>query len=258
MWDLDRAFQPKGLPLWVIVMNEKTSTGSGAVRAGSKSAERRVPATATDAPPQPAQRRKSKRREQRRSIDTRLAILSAALDEFAERGFDGASMRRIGERAGLDFTLITYHFSNKDALWKAVAEWGLGEMLGAEVPANSGLSAKDQVRVEFLAYFNFTTANPAFHNFMLRSMYGNEERMRWMIDNYLTRIRESAKPRLVQAQADGEMIEGEPDLLYYIMIGAVSALSSLRGEIELTTGYRLEDPKVQAAFWNIIERVFFR
>lgn len=66
-------------------------------------------------------RRRGSRKEQKRAIDTRQSILDAALEEFAERGFDGASVRRIGERAKLDFTLITYHFRNKDTLWREVA-----------------------------------------------------------------------------------------------------------------------------------------
>jgi AcrR family transcriptional regulator len=240
-------------------MSDSSSEGANAEHgAPHAAADRRKAAKATDTPPQPSRRRQNKRREQQRSIDTRRAILSAALDEFSERGFDGASIRRIGERAKLDFTLITYHFSNKDVLWRAVAEWGLGEILDAVVPRDSLLTAKERVRVEFLAYFNFTTANPAFHNFMLRSMYGDPERIRWLVENYLVRIRDRMRPQLAEAQAAGEMVSGDPDLLYYLMIGATSALSSLRGEMELTTGYSLEDPKVRAAFWDLIERAFFR
>lgn len=228
-----------------------------AIRTTSKSADQEAVPT-TEATPLPPGRRKTKRREQQRSIDTRHAILTAALNEFAERGFEGASMRRIGERAQIDFTLITYHFSNKDALWRAVAEWGLGEILDAVVPPESALSAKERVRVEFLAYFNFTTANPAFHNFMLRSMNGDDGRIKWLVETYLSRIHLRMRPQLIKAQANGEMAQGNPDLLYYLMIGAVSALSSLQGEMALTTGLTLEDSKVRATYWDLIDRIFFR
>src|ERR1700755_873288 len=63
-----------------------------------------------------------KRAEQQRSQSTRAAILEAALAEFAEKGFEAASIRRIAERTGFQHPLITYHYPSKDLLWQAVAQ----------------------------------------------------------------------------------------------------------------------------------------
>src|SRR5471032_1207771 len=63
-----------------------------------------------------------KRAEQQRAQSTRTAILEAALAEFAERGFEAASIRSIAERTGFQHPLITYHYPSKDLLWQAVAE----------------------------------------------------------------------------------------------------------------------------------------
>src|SRR5262245_36084658 len=59
---------------------------------------------------------------QRRARETRERIVAAALEAFAERGFDGARTRDIAARAGVNQGLITYHFASKDALWKAAAD----------------------------------------------------------------------------------------------------------------------------------------
>src|SRR5258705_4037761 len=67
-------------------------------------------------------RRPRKRAEQQRSLETRGAILDAAIAEFAERGFEGASIRAIADRLGLQHPLITYHYRSKDILWRAAAE----------------------------------------------------------------------------------------------------------------------------------------
>jgi TetR/AcrR family transcriptional regulator len=69
-----------------------------------------------------------KRREQQRAIETRQMILDAALSEFAERGFDAASIRNIAMRVGLQHPLITYHYRTKDLLWRAVAENAFAEI----------------------------------------------------------------------------------------------------------------------------------
>ena len=45
--------------------------------------------------------------------DTQTLILHAALREFSEKGFDGATAREITNRAGLNHGLIRYYFGSK-------------------------------------------------------------------------------------------------------------------------------------------------
>lgn len=51
---------------------------------------------------------------------TRSALLDAALEEFAARGFAGARVRDIAERAGVSKDLVNYHFDSKEGLYLAV------------------------------------------------------------------------------------------------------------------------------------------
>ena len=55
--------------------------------------------------------------------DTREAILAAAQRLFAERGFEGASMRAIAAEAGVDAALITHFFGSKANLLAAAIDW---------------------------------------------------------------------------------------------------------------------------------------
>jgi len=52
----------------------------------------------------------------RRGDSTRLSILDAAEQSFAQSGFDGVSLRTITERAGVDLALANYHFGSKENL----------------------------------------------------------------------------------------------------------------------------------------------
>jgi len=47
-------------------------------------------------------------------------ILVAAEQEFAERGFDGASMKALSLRANVSQSLLHYHFGSKDRLYASV------------------------------------------------------------------------------------------------------------------------------------------
>jgi AcrR family transcriptional regulator len=55
--------------------------------------------------------------------DTRERILAAAIDEFADAGYDGATMRAIAARAGVDSALVHHYFGTKADLF--------GETVGA-------------------------------------------------------------------------------------------------------------------------------
>lgn len=51
--------------------------------------------------------------------DTKAALLAAARVEFAERGYDNATVRVIAERAGVDPAMVNHWFGSKDALFVA-------------------------------------------------------------------------------------------------------------------------------------------
>ncbi|RKN50751.1 TetR family transcriptional regulator [Micromonospora endolithica] len=54
--------------------------------------------------------------------DTREAILRAAREAFAERGYDAASIRAIAAAAGVDPALVHHYFGNKDQLFLAAMD----------------------------------------------------------------------------------------------------------------------------------------
>ncbi len=58
----------------------------------------------------------------RDSVATRQALLDAARELFGSKGYDGTSLREIGERAGVDASLIARYFGNKVALYSATLE----------------------------------------------------------------------------------------------------------------------------------------
>ena len=51
-----------------------------------------------------------------RGADTRERLLDAAEQIFAERGFEGASMRAVTQAAGASVSAANYHFGSKEAL----------------------------------------------------------------------------------------------------------------------------------------------
>jgi TetR/AcrR family transcriptional regulator, regulator of cefoperazone and chloramphenicol sensitivity len=58
-----------------------------------------------------------------RSPDARDRLLSAAIDLFGRKGFDGTSTREIASAAGVNIAGIAYHFGGKERLYAACAAY---------------------------------------------------------------------------------------------------------------------------------------
>lgn len=56
---------------------------------------------------------------QKRTIETREALIEAAIEIFGHNGFHAASNRELADRAGVNSALISYHFGGKTGLYLA-------------------------------------------------------------------------------------------------------------------------------------------
>jgi TetR/AcrR family transcriptional regulator len=86
---------------------------------------------------QVATRRSPSQAERRRDPErARQRLLDAAAEEFGAKGFGGARVRDIAERAGLNMQLISYYFGGKAGLYAELQRrWG---------QASRGLARPDQ------------------------------------------------------------------------------------------------------------------
>jgi AcrR family transcriptional regulator len=71
-------------------------------------------------------------RKPKAPVANRARIVRAAMDEFAARGFKGASMDAIAARTHTTRALINYYFGSKEKLYIAVLEQVYGEIREAE------------------------------------------------------------------------------------------------------------------------------
>jgi AcrR family transcriptional regulator len=93
----------------------------------------------------------------------RARIVKAAIDEFASRGFKGASMDAIADRTHTTRALINYYFGGKETLYLAVLEQVYAEIRHAESLLDlDHLAPVDAIRriVEFT--FDYYLSHPGF------------------------------------------------------------------------------------------------
>ena len=69
-----------------------------------------------------------KRQARQDGVETREAILAAAEQEFADKGFELASAREICRRAGANSALMNRYFGSKEALYRLAAKRLFGDL----------------------------------------------------------------------------------------------------------------------------------
>src|ERR1700688_510839 len=204
--------------------------------------------------------RPRKRAEQQRSLTTRASILNAAIAEFAKRGFEGASIRAIADRLGLQHPLITYHYRSKDILWRAAAEHAFAQIRAGwdtSAPENSDLPPLARLREEYATLFRYTVAFPEFHRFMRQEAFTNNPRLKWVAETVLAPLLRRLIPQIVAAQKQGLLPAVDPILFHYMMVSLTATLSGFGPEMQVTSGLSAENAKVIEAYWRLVDETVF-
>ncbi len=184
----------------------------------------------------------STERPQRRALETRARLIQSAIEEFADKGFEGASTRDIAARAGAAQSAIPYHFQTKELLWKAAGNELFGllrERLAARLAGLEGVDMITTARLLLTEFVRFAAAHPELHRFMLQEGTGPSERLEWLVAKHVAPMGSLLNGMMQGIESSGGPSPGPPSHLFYVLIGAVSTPYALAPQVRLTTG---EDP----------------
>jgi AcrR family transcriptional regulator len=190
--------------------------------------------------PSPPRRAPDPGDRQRDADRTRQRILDAALGEFAEKGYAGARVREIADRAGVNAQLISYYFGGKEGLYEElIRRWHEREATLEQLD----LPLADLV----LGY--------------LQVGFDQPELMRMFVWENLTRTRGSGAggptsdgeapevADLRRRQAAGEIADDiDPACFLVAIMAAVSAPSIIPQEVERLCGVPADSAEFQKRY----------
>jgi AcrR family transcriptional regulator len=192
---------------------------------------------------------------------TQERILAAALEVFAQRGFDGARMRDIAERAGANLGLLTYYFGDKEQLWKAAVTRAFAE-LGAELGGvlAGGEHGEDLAELERIVrhFVRFLARRPAFMQLMNDEGKRDGPRMRWLADTHVRPLYDAIRGRIERAQARGLLPPMATVHLHYVVLGAAGLIFSQGAECRRIAGVDPTDPAFAEAHADAILGLLLR
>jgi len=115
---------------------------------------------------------------------TENVIFEAAKEVFTAKGFDGARMQEIAEKAGINKALLHYYYRTKEKLFDAIFE----KVFGDFIPKITGMLETDAPLVEKVEFFiehyiDFIMRNPQIPSFIIHELNRHPQRVVDLIGN---------------------------------------------------------------------------
>ena len=102
--------------------------------------------------------------------DKQIQIMEAAEELFAEKGFDGTSVRDISEQAGVNLAMISYYFGSKEKLMESLIKYR-GEFVKLQLEnmlQNNEMSSLEKVYTLIDNYIDRIMKQQCFYKIMTR------------------------------------------------------------------------------------------
>jgi len=199
------------------------------------------------------------RKQQQRSLVTQQKLLDAAIEAFSENGFNGTSTRDIAERAGVHHPLITYHFKNKDQLWRAAADkvfLNFRHSLTKAFQDNDENCPKARMASLIRAYVYYAKDQPAMHKVLVQEAHFANERLDWLIETHLKPLFEPVFDWICELQDLGVAPAGNAKLLFNMIRLSSGGLLALGNELRASSGIDVESPETLDEIADMIVTVF--
>lgn len=202
---------------------------------------------------------KPSRKQQQRSIVTQQKLLDAAIAAFSENGFKGTSTRDIAERAGVHHPLITYHFKNKDQLWRAAADRVFRDFrrsLAASLEDHQKESPKQRMASMIRAYVYYAKSQPALHKVIVQEASYPSPRLDWLVETHLKPFFDASFAMFTELQALDIAVKGNPRLLFNMIRLSSGGLLALGQELQVSSGIDVNDDATLDEIADLIVSVF--
>lgn len=198
----------------------------------------------------------------RQKVETRARILKCALSAFAERGFEGASVRDIAAAAGVNHGLIKYHFKDKDHLWKAAVDF-LFERLRREMEPGEGEetltegSPLEQLEAWIRRYVHYCARHPEHARIMVQESIRDSDRLHWAVEKHIKPDHERFAPLNEVYIRKGIYPRVPVHSISYILVAAAQTIFMLGPEVQRVYGVDVTDPATIDAHADAIIKMLF-
>ncbi|NEA37198.1 TetR/AcrR family transcriptional regulator [Streptomyces sp. SID13031] len=147
-------------------------------------------------------------------------LLQGALEAFAEKGYDGTSVRELSRRLGVSHALLTARFNSKEGLWFAAMDHALAAMSESwrRLADDPGLDDLEALRQAVVSQLIFSAAHPEVLRIMSHEGATDSPRIRYVVDHFITPLRPLVEQRIDRLVAAGRIRRVPYETLHYLVV----------------------------------------
>lgn len=163
------------------------------------------------------------------SPDYRAKIGAVAEALFAERGFDGTSIREIAEQAGATKALIYHYYDNKEALYQTLLEEEVsGVVTQIEAIAADGTEPEVQIRAVVQVFIDAYHDAPHRFQMVQRTIDDHHAVAAVLAERWFSRAHRALQDIVARGVRQGELKPLPVQMVPLAIIGLV--IHTLRGQ----------------------------
>ncbi len=167
----------------------------------------------------------SKVRNRRRKEDRPAEITAAAMDEFAEHGYDATPVEAVARRAGVSKGLLYLYFKTKEELFKAVVRSFISPRVNALRSAiiDSDIGVEEFLRGPFRDFAAALPTSKARHllRLMIAEGHKHPDLTRWYWENVVSEGLQAITVLIERGVARGELQPSALDRFPHLLISPV-------------------------------------
>lgn len=184
--------------------------------------------------------------------DKKEHIINAAIPLFAEKGFEGCSIRDLAARADVNVSMINYYFGSKDNLFLSMVEYKATFMRGRmdEIEANREMSAIQKIDAIIESYVERILSQPFFHRILYQELLrGDRQELHEKIINIFVKNTHTLRKIIEEGVKKKVFRKVDPELTMATLIGTINQLMLSKAMcIMLVEREKSFDPYTDKAF----------
>ena len=150
---------------------------------------------------------------------TRPALLNAAIREFAEKGYEGATTAGIARRAKSNQPLVHHYFGSKEELFRVVLDVLFAELREALLP---GGGVPDDLGEMLRRFVLFTARRPELARIWMIESARRGRHATYVLEKHIGPLTNLMRPLLGAAARDGALPAVDAMTLLYAIQGLAS------------------------------------
>ena len=157
--------------------------------------------------------------------DKKAHILDVAMQLFAEKGFEGSSIRDLAARAGVNVAMVNYYFGSKEKLFESMVAQKASYTRGVldEIVKNTTLSDIEKIDAVIDTYVDRLFTNRVFHRVIHQElMLSQRESLQQSIADIIFPNSLLIKEILEEGTRKGNFKKVDPPLVIATLVGTIN------------------------------------